>query len=111
MMINDVVPAIQARFPTCEQTRYSTIYIQQDGAPSHIPTKHENDPWFEEMEELGISERIKLVTQPANSPDANINDLGFFNALQATTATRKTGKDPDAMGMPIWNGRLGSICP
>jgi len=83
MMINDVVPATQARFPTCEQTRCSTTCVQQDGAPSHIPTKHEGDPWFEEMEELGLSERIKLVTQPPNSPDVNINNLGFFNALQA----------------------------
>ena len=82
-MINDVVPATQARFPTCEQTRCSTTCVQQDGAPSHIPTKHEGDPWFEEMEELGLSERIKLVTQPPNSPDVNVNDLGFFNALQA----------------------------
>jgi len=82
-MINDVVPATQARFPTCEQTRHSTTHVQQDGAPSHIPTEHEDDPWFEEMEELGLSEQIKLVAQPPNSPDVNVNDLGFFNALQA----------------------------
>jgi len=25
-----------------------------------------------------------LMTQPANSPDLNVNDLGFFNALQAS---------------------------
>jgi len=83
MMINDVVPAIQSKFPTSEQSRYGTIYIQQDGAPSHIPTKNENDMWYEEMEALGLTDSIKLVTQPANSPDVNINDLGFFNALQA----------------------------
>ena len=83
MLINDVVPAIQSRFPTSEQARCSTIYIQQDGAPSHIPTKNEDDMWFEEMAALGLTDSIKLVTQPANSPDVNINDLGFFNALQA----------------------------
>jgi len=83
MMINDVVPAIQSRFPTSEQSRYGTIYIQQDGAPSHIPTKNEDDMWFEEIKALGLSDSIKLVTQPANSPDVNVNDLGFFNALQA----------------------------
>ena len=83
MMINDVVPAIQSRFPTSEQSRYGTTCIQQDGAPSHIPTKNEDDMWFEEMEALGLSDSIKLVAQPANSPDVNVNDLGFFNALQA----------------------------
>lgn len=36
MMINEVVPAIQSTFPTCEQSRCDTICIQQDGAPSHI---------------------------------------------------------------------------
>jgi len=37
--------------------------------------------WFEEMETLGLSDSIQLVTQPASSPDVNVNDLGFFNAL------------------------------
>ena len=32
---------------------------------------------------LPSSDKIWLDTQPANSPDLNINDLGFFNALQA----------------------------
>jgi len=82
MMINDVVPATQSKFWTSEQARYSTTYIQQDGAPSHIPTKHEDDMWFEEMETLGLSDSIQLVTQPANLPDVNVNDPGFFNALQ-----------------------------
>jgi hypothetical protein len=27
--------------------------------------------------------KVLLYTQPANSPDCNINDLGFFRALQA----------------------------
>ena len=84
LMLDEVVPAIQSVFPTCELSRYNTIYIQQDGAPSHIPTKNEDDMWYEEMETLGLREKIKLVTQPANSPDMSINDLGFFNALQST---------------------------
>jgi len=84
MMLDDVVPAMQSVMPTCELSRYDTIYIQQDGAPSHIPTKNEDDMWCDEMDTLGLRERIKLVTQPPNSPDCNINDLGFFNALQST---------------------------
>ena len=63
MMINNVVSAIQSKFPACEQNQCSTIYIQQDGAPSHIPTKNEDDMWCEEMESLGSSERIQLATQ------------------------------------------------
>ncbi len=30
-----------------------------------------------------MEDKILLYTQPANSPDVNINDLGFFRALQA----------------------------
>jgi len=31
------------------------------------------------MEALGLSGSIRLVAQPANSPDVNINDLGFVS--------------------------------
>ena len=31
----------------------------------------------------GLENKLLLYTQPANSPDLNINDLGFFRALQA----------------------------
>ena len=32
---------------------------------------------------LPHKDKVKLDTQPANSPDLNINDLGLFAALQA----------------------------
>jgi hypothetical protein len=32
---------------------------------------------------MGWEDKIELVTQPANSPDTNVNDLAFFNSLQA----------------------------
>jgi len=83
MVINEVVPAIQSAFPACEQSRCGTMCIQQDGAPSHGITQNEDDGWRQDMEAMGLSEQIKLVAQPPNSPDMNINDLGFFNALQA----------------------------
>jgi len=39
--------------------------------------------WMECLADMGLDEKIKLVTQLANSPDLNVNDLGFFNALQS----------------------------
>ena len=30
-----------------------------------------------------MGDKILIFTQPSNSPDLNINDLGFFRALQA----------------------------
>jgi hypothetical protein len=35
------------------------------------------------IEDLGLTDKISIYTQPPNSPDLNILDLGLFNALQA----------------------------
>jgi len=81
MLQNFVVPAMLTEFPDCEYQRFPQIIIQQDGAPTHVnPRDYE---WMEFLTDMGLEEKIKLVTQPANSPDLNVNDLGFFAALQA----------------------------
>ena len=50
------------------------IWIQQDGAKSHIST---DDNEFKEA--LNAQEiNPGLYTQAANSPDVNLLDLGFF---------------------------------
>jgi len=35
------------------------------------------------MEEMGFGESIVLYNQPSQSPDTNLLDLGFFNAIQS----------------------------
>jgi hypothetical protein len=35
------------------------------------------------MELYGEPNAVKLYTQPAQSPDLNVDDLGFFNSLQS----------------------------
>jgi len=81
MMIGDVLPAILNEFPHIECNRFAKIIMQQDGAPAHVnPGDHER---METLTEMGLDEKTRLVTQPANSPDLNVNDLGFFNALQS----------------------------
>jgi hypothetical protein len=32
---------------------------------------------------LVVVEKIKIATQPANTPDTNVNDNGLFNALES----------------------------
>ncbi|XP_057540736.1 uncharacterized protein LOC130818589 [Amaranthus tricolor] len=55
------------------------IWIQQDNAKPHILI---NDHAFnEEAKKDGFN--IRLVCQPASSPDMNILDLGLFSALQS----------------------------
>lgn len=58
------------------------IYIQQDNAKPHI---NSDDHIFMEAARSLISENldIRLRFQPANSPDLNVLDLGFFRAIQS----------------------------
>jgi len=81
MLTGLVLPAVLNEFLAAEHNRFDEIVIQQDGAPAHMhPRDHE---WMQTLTDMGLEEKTKLVTQPANSPDLNINDLGFFNALQS----------------------------
>ncbi|CAN0491718.1 unnamed protein product [Discosporangium mesarthrocarpum] len=73
IMINEVIPAIKAKMP---RPPGHTIFVQQDSAKPHT--------------EKGIMEAIQaearnsiiLETQSSNSPDLNMNDLGFFHSIQ-----------------------------
>ncbi|KAG7337821.1 hypothetical protein IV203_012706 [Nitzschia inconspicua] len=58
------------------------IDMYQDGAKAHLP---DDDPLFaaKVTELFGDPTAVKLYTQPAQSPDLNVNDLGFFNSLQS----------------------------
>lgn len=78
LMIDHVLPAVLAHFPTAYLERHGVI-IQQDGAKSHI--KDDDPQWLEAVRETGC--KIKLQTQPAQSPDLNINDLAFFRSIQS----------------------------
>lgn len=77
MIIEKVLPAIRAKFP--EASKPYPIVIQQDNAKPHLLN---NDAEFEEAASID-GWTIGLRNQPANSPDLNVLDLGFFNSIQA----------------------------
>ena len=80
--MNKVFPAIKEEWPRSEWGQANFIIrVQQDGAPSHI--EPEDELLLQGLQELDMENKVLLYTQPANSPDCNINDLGFFRALQA----------------------------
>ena len=80
-LIQKVLPAIQAVWP--QELAGETIWIQQDNAPSHVPS---NDPGFlSAVAQTGLD--IRLMQQPSNSPDMNILDLGLFSSLQSMSDT------------------------
>ncbi|KAI3940898.1 hypothetical protein MKW98_008270, partial [Papaver atlanticum] len=75
-MINELLLAIVEKWPF---TTYKTVIVQQDNARPHV---HENDEKFmQAVRSHGVD--IRLLSQPPNSPDLNVLDLGFFRAITA----------------------------
>ena len=74
-MLEEVFPAIKREWPGSP----GTVLVQKDNAPAH---RINNDP---DIIAAGTADGwdIKLINQPANSPDTNILDLGFFNSIQS----------------------------
>ncbi|XP_057803388.1 uncharacterized protein LOC131018692 [Salvia miltiorrhiza] len=68
--------AIKAKWPSFAS---KTIFIQQDNARPHI--KNDDIEFRECASADGFN--INIVHQPPNSPDTNINDLGWFMAIQS----------------------------
>ena len=78
LLISKLLPAIIEKWPQTDRLSRK-IYIQQDGAKSHIG---EDDKEFKDtLAEQDI--KMELYTQVANSPDVNLLDLGFFQAIQS----------------------------
>jgi hypothetical protein len=75
-VINKVLPAIKQKWPDARERK---LTLQHDNAKSHFS---ENQPEWRAAASYG-SWDFRLTPQPANSPDTNILDLGFFRALQS----------------------------
>ncbi|KAG2253327.1 hypothetical protein Bca52824_083463 [Brassica carinata] len=76
-LIEKVIPVIHERWPV--EDRGKTIFIQKDNARTHVQC---GDKEFKEAAcKNGFD--IRLMCQPANSPDLNILDLGYFSAIQS----------------------------
>lgn len=75
-LIGKILPRIRERWP--QEDFGKTIYIQQDNARTHVDPRDED--FLAAASQHGFD--IRLICQPPNSPDLNILDLGFFNAIQ-----------------------------
>lgn len=75
--IDELLPAIKRKMPWQRSKR---VVVQQDGASPHTG---KNNPEILNSAGMGRGWLVELVTQPAQSPDLNINDLGFFASLKA----------------------------
>ena len=78
LLISKLLPAIVEKWPRMDRLSRK-IWIQQDGAKSHINT--DNNEFKEALQDQELN--AGLYTQAANSPDVNLLDLGFFRAIQS----------------------------
>ena len=78
LLISKLSLAIVEKWPRTDRLSRK-IWIQQDGAKSHINTDDEEFREAIQDQELNAG----LYTQAANSPDVNLLDLGFFRAIQS----------------------------
>ena len=88
-MITKVLPAIKQKWPDWNQS----IVIQQDGASAQID---EYDPQFVATVTSG-SWNISLMTQSPKSPDLNVLDLSFLQALQSKEWSKGYAKTEDKL--------------
>mmetsp|Transcript_19480 Transcript_19480/g.28658 ORF Transcript_19480/g.28658 Transcript_19480/m.28658 type:complete len:180 (-) Transcript_19480:8-547(-) len=76
-IIEKLLPAIKEKWPL--NASDCTIKTQQDNAQPHIsPMDME---FCNAVKALDLN--VQLVCQPPNSPDMNMLDLGYFNAIQS----------------------------
>jgi hypothetical protein len=80
---NKLLLAIWEKWPIHDKHRKKMIRIQHDNASSHISN---DDPTFQE-DTMGLGLKVLIMFQAANSLDVNLNDLGFFWAIQSATNT------------------------
>ena len=73
LLISKLLPAIVEKWPWMDRLSRK-IWIQQDGAKSHINT--DDDEFEQGLQDLELD--AGLYTQAVNSPDVNLLDLGFF---------------------------------
>jgi len=78
-MLTKVLPAIRDKCPAAMKSQ--TIRIQQHNAPPHKRFTNTYAPFIQARTELGLD--LTLVNQPPNSPNLNVLDLSFFQAIQS----------------------------
>lgn len=91
IMRTEILPAVRDHYPW-ESLGGGTLVIQHDGAKPHTG-KGNSACWPDLIKEVCPGRKIRVVTQPAQSPDLNTLDMGFFNSLHRLADET----DPDSL--------------
>ncbi|CAM9813318.1 unnamed protein product, partial [Pylaiella littoralis] len=75
--IDQLLSAIKKKMPWLRSKR---VVVQQDGATPHTG---KDNPEILNSAGMGRGWLVTLKTQPSQSPDLNVNDLGFFASLKS----------------------------
>lgn len=86
-----VLPAIKEKWVG---RRSNPIFIQQDNARPHSRAAHKSINCAGQKDGCDI----RMLHQPPSSPDLNILDLGFFNAIQSLQAQKCAVNIDDLVG-------------
>jgi hypothetical protein len=92
-IINKLLPAIKAKFPR-QHNPFLHIGLQHDNAPSHFGM---DDPYWKAAINQETFWKFHLKEQPANSPDTNVLDLGFFCSIQSLQWQQEPASDIDGL--------------
>lgn len=78
------------------------LWYQHDGAKPHVAKANQRN-WAKHGRMKGYD--IRVVTQPAQSPDLNVNDLAFFASLQSDTelVAKENVKDLTESVVKCWH--------
>ena len=81
------------------------VTVQHDGATPHTGKGNE-----ENLKQAGIKDgwKIKFISQPSQSPDVNILDLGFFNSLKKRIASEYASATTEKELMDAVMGAYGT---
>ena len=89
-IVEKLIPAIELKWPQGYRNR--PIRIQQDNARPHGNATNADPALAAAVEASGLD--VRFENQPANSPDTNILDLGFFNSIQCLQQSKQASTIP-----------------
>ena len=88
-----VIPSAIAKWPR-GHAPVTHVGLQHDNPNTHFKA---HDPIFMEAAESNARIKFHIREQPANSPDTNVLDLGFFRSLQTRAWKMKRAKNIDGL--------------
>ena len=90
MIMDKVIPAINSKWPACH--RNMIVRLQQDNATPHHQISMDNIQYTHAQAQGMLNGGMMVVpeNQPANSPDLNVLDLGYFNSIQSLQHKKNT---------------------